>query len=79
MTEEKRDTGSFKFKFRIETSSIGEEKEDSGANRVEKILTAQTRLDRIALGVGTGDWLDTTWVGQHIDVTVEVYKTCQLC
>ena len=67
------------FEFRIETSSIGEEKEDSGANRVEKILTAQTRLDRIALGVGTGDWLDTTWVGQHIDVTVEVYKTCQLC
>ncbi|MFT7653455.1 MAG: cytochrome b561/polyisoprenoid-binding protein YceI [Candidatus Azotimanducaceae bacterium] len=59
------------FEFGVETSS----KEDGGANRFQKILTGETRLDRIALGVGTGDWLDTTWVGQHIDVSVVIHNS----
>ncbi len=39
-------------------------------NRV--ILTGNVTLDRIALGVGTGDWEDTTWVGQFVEVQVRV-------
>ncbi|MEL7297998.1 MAG: cytochrome b/b6 domain-containing protein [Pseudomonadota bacterium] len=37
-----------------------------------KILTGQARLDRLALNVGTGDWTDTEWVGQFVDVAVTV-------
>lgn len=36
------------------------------------VLIGSSRLDRIALGVGTGQWLDTTWIGQHVDVSVEL-------
>ena len=36
------------------------------------VLDGQARLDRLALGVGTGDWTDTTWVGQFVDVDVSV-------
>ena len=35
-------------------------------------LTGTARLDRLALGVGTGEWTDTEWVGQWVDVSVEV-------
>ena len=30
------------------------------------------RLDRLALGIGTGEWEDTAWIGQFVDVTVHV-------
>lgn len=36
------------------------------------ILQGKATLDRIALGVGTGDWEDTTWVGQFVEVEVRV-------
>ena len=36
------------------------------------VLDGQARLDRLALGVGTGDWTDTTWVGQFVDIAVRV-------
>jgi polyisoprenoid-binding protein YceI len=36
------------------------------------ILQGHARLDRLDLGVGTGDWTDTTWVGQFVDVEIRV-------
>jgi cytochrome b561/polyisoprenoid-binding protein YceI len=39
------------------------------------VLDGQVRLDRLALGVGTGDWTDTTWVGQFVDVDIRVVAT----
>lgn len=36
-----------------------------------RLLSGTAQLDRLALGVGTGEWEDTEWVGQ--DVTVEVH------
>lgn len=40
---------------------------------VEKvILTGNTRLDRLALKLGTGEWTDLEWVGQYVDVEVRV-------
>ena len=35
-------------------------------------LDGSARLDRLALGLGSGDWQDTTWVGQYVDVNVHV-------
>ena len=40
-----------------------------------RTLTVTSRLDRLALGVGTGEWADTEWVGQFVDVAVEVRAT----
>lgn len=42
--------------------------EEDGDSRV---LTGTAQLDRLALGVGTGEWEDTEWIGQ--DVFVEVF------
>lgn len=42
---------------------------EDGATR---LLTGQARLDRLALGIGLGDWADTEWVGQYVDVQVAV-------
>ena len=36
-----------------------------------RVLNGTTQLDRLALGVGVGEWEDTEWVGK--DVTVEVH------
>ena len=36
------------------------------------VLTGHVRLDRLALGVGTGDWIDTTWVGGFVEVDIRV-------
>jgi len=41
----------------------------------EIALSGQTTLDRLSLGVGTGEWLDTEWVGQFVDVQVYVEAT----
>ncbi len=35
-------------------------------------LEGSARLDRLAINVGTGEWRDTTWVGQYVDVRVTV-------
>ena len=35
-------------------------------------LDGTARLDRLAINVGTGEWRDTTWVGQFVDVQVTV-------
>ena len=37
-------------------------------SRVE--LTGTAKLDRLALGLGLGDWADTKWIGKDVDVTV---------
>jgi len=36
------------------------------------VLDGHTRLDRLELRVGTGEWEDTTWIGQYVDVQVHV-------
>jgi cytochrome b561 len=36
-----------------------------------RVLDGTAQLDRLALGVGTGEWEDTDWVGK--DVTVQVH------
>ncbi|MEO0573956.1 MAG: cytochrome b/b6 domain-containing protein [Pseudomonadota bacterium] len=36
------------------------------------MLNGTARLDRLALGVGTGEWASTEWVGQYVDVAVVV-------
>ncbi|NKB98284.1 MAG: hypothetical protein GKR90_07290 [Pseudomonadales bacterium] len=41
-------------------------------NESTRVLEGTARLDRLALGVGTGEWTDTTWVGQFVDVLVRV-------
>lgn len=45
---------------------------EDGASRV---LIGTARLDRLALGVGTGSWEDTETVGQFVDVNVIVHAT----
>ena len=35
-------------------------------------LQGTARLDRLNFNVGTGDWQDTTWVGQFVDVHVTI-------
>ncbi|MEM1439558.1 MAG: cytochrome b/b6 domain-containing protein [Pseudomonadota bacterium] len=45
------------------------------ADGAARTLTGTSRLDRLALGVGTGEWADTEWVGQFVDVEVEVRAT----
>lgn len=37
-----------------------------------KVLTGTAVLDRLAWNIGTGDWADTTWVGQSVIVEVRV-------
>ncbi len=37
-----------------------------------KVLTGVATIDRLAFNVGTGDWRDTTWVGQFVEVQVRV-------
>jgi cytochrome b561 len=43
---------------------------ESGNGR--RILRGSARLDRLALGIGTGEWEDTAWIGQFVDVKVHV-------
>ncbi len=42
------------------------------ANSQPRLLLGNALLDRLALGLGTGDWEDTTWVGQEVSVSVRV-------
>ncbi len=45
---------------------------DVESSGTERRLSGSARLDRLALGVGTGDWEDTDTVGQYVDVKVQV-------
>jgi len=45
------------------------------ANGDKRLLRGSARLDRLALGLGTGEWEDTQWVGQFVDVNVRVAAT----
>lgn len=38
-------------------------------------LTGNANLDRLALNIGTGEWTDTEWVGQFVEVNVLVNAT----
>ncbi len=40
-----------------------------------RLLTGTATLDRLALNVGTGEWTDTTWIGQEVIVEVRVEAT----
>ena len=44
------------------------EEGDDGRRTLEGTAT----IDRLAAGVGTGEWTDTTWVGQEVSVEVRV-------
>ncbi len=39
------------------------------------MLDGKTTLDRLAMRIGTGEWEDTTWIGQFVDVIVHVEAT----
>ncbi len=41
------------------------------------LLRGRTTLDRLALKVGIGEWKDTAWIGQHVDVDVRVEASVQ--
>lgn len=40
----------------------------------KQVLIGASQLDRLAWNIGTGDWADTTWVGQEVVVNVRVSK-----
>ena len=42
-----------------------------------RILNGSSRLDRLALQLGTGEWADPTWVGQFVNVSVHVETVAQ--
>lgn len=42
------------------------------AEGTQRQLTGQARLDRLVLGIGTGDWADPASIGQFVDVRVSV-------
>ena len=46
---------------------------DRDGNRV--VLDGTADLDRLRMRVGTGEWEDTAWIGQYVDVTVHVEAT----
>ena len=41
----------------------------------QRVLIASAQLDRLALGIGTGEWEDTEWVGKDVTVDVQVIAT----
>ena len=47
------------------------------ANGDRRVLTGEAQLDRIALGLGLGEWLDTSWVGKDVQVDVRVEAKVQ--
>jgi len=40
-----------------------------------RVLNGTAQLDRLALGVGTGEWEDTDWVGKDVTLQVHVEAT----
>jgi cytochrome b561 len=45
------------------------------ADGYRTVLRGTAQLDRLALGVGTGEWEDTDWVGKDVTVNVQVVAT----
>lgn len=45
------------------------------ADGARRVLVGEAQLDRIALGLGAGEWLDTSWVGRAVRVDVRVEAT----
>ena len=45
---------------------------DVTADGERRELTGRARLDRLALGIGTGEWENTEWIGRFVDVDVRV-------
>ena len=45
------------------------------ADAEERVLKGYSELNRLEFGVGTGEWLDTTWVGDAVLVEVLVKST----
>jgi polyisoprenoid-binding protein YceI len=43
-----------------------------GDSTDRRVLEGRTRLDRLALQLGTGEWADTTWVGRFVEVSVRL-------
>ncbi len=39
------------------------------------VLEGEAEIDRLAAGIGTGEWLDTAWIGQFVRVEVILYAT----
>ena len=37
------------------------------------VLEGEARIDRLAAGIGTGEWMDTAWLGQFVRVEVILY------
>ena len=48
------------------------------ADGARRVLVGEAQLDRIALGLGEGEWLDTSWVGREVRVDVRVEATVAL-
>lgn len=48
------------------------------AEGARRVLFGEAQLDRIALGLGAGEWLDTSWVGRDVQVHVRVEATVPL-
>lgn len=48
------------------------------ADGARRVLVGEAQLDRIALGLGVGEWLDTSWVGRDVQVHVRVEATVPL-
>ncbi|MEM1262037.1 MAG: cytochrome b/b6 domain-containing protein [Pseudomonadota bacterium] len=44
-------------------------------SNADRVLSGTATLSRLALGVGTGEWADPTWVGDTVSVTVKVVAT----
>lgn len=39
------------------------------------VLRGQAEIDRLAAGIGTGEWMDTSWIGKFVRVEVILYAT----
>lgn len=38
----------------------------------KSVLNGTATLDRLVWNIGSGDWADTSWVGQNVEVSVRV-------
>ena len=38
------------------------------------VLEGDAEIDRLAAGIGTGEWMDTNWIGQYVRVEVILYQ-----
>ena len=42
------------------------------------VLKGEAQIDRLAAGIGTGEWMDTAWIGQFVRVKVMLYATLRI-